>query len=91
MSAEHLEETLELEICHHREVRYLYQVIGDQLSNLWSLLVLPDALVDEDEHLYVFGDFLRVFVHEDQTAVLDHYLREVIRRLPGQFHLELFL
>lgn len=79
MSAEHLEEILELEICHLREVWNLYLVIRDQLSNLWSLLLFPDALVDEDEHLYVFGYLFGVLVHEDQAPVFDHYLREVIR------------
>lgn len=89
MSAEQLEETLELEICHLREVWNLYQVFSDKLSNLWPLLAIPDALIYEDEQLNVFGDSRRVLVHEDQAPVLYHYLCEVIRRLPGQCHLEL--
>jgi hypothetical protein len=79
MSAEHLKETLELIICHFREVWYLYQVFSDKLSNLRSLLVIPGALINEYEQLYVFRDFLRILVHEYQTPVLDHYLCEVIR------------
>ncbi len=79
MSSEHPKETLELKICHFREVWYLNQVFRDQLRNLWSLFVIPNALIDEDEQLNVDGYFFRVFVHEDQTAVLYHYLREVIR------------
>lgn len=82
VSAEHLQETLELEICHPREVWNLDLVARDQLRNLWSLLVLPDALIDEDEHLNVFGYLYGVLVHEDQAPVFDNYLSEVIRRLP---------
>jgi hypothetical protein len=89
MSAEHLKETLELIICHFREVWYLYQVLSDKLSNLVSLFFFLSALINKDEQLNVFGDFHRVLVHEDQTPVLYHYLCEVIRRLPGQCHLEL--
>ena len=65
MSAEHLKETLELIICHFREVWYLYQVFRDKLSYLWSLFVVPSALINEDEQLNVFGDFLRLLIHED--------------------------
>ena len=63
VSSEHLQEILKLNICHLGEIWNLNLVIGDQLSNLWSLFVIPDALIDEDEHLYVFGDLYGVFVH----------------------------
>jgi hypothetical protein len=82
MSAEHPKETLKIKICHFREVWYLYQVLRDQLSNFWPLFVIPDALIYEDEQLYVFRYFFRVLVNEDQTSVLYHNLREVIRRIP---------
>lgn len=82
MSAEHPKQTLELKICHFREVWYLYHFFRDQLCNLRSLFVISDALIYKDEQLNVFGYFFRVLVNEDQTSVLYHYLRKVIRRIP---------